>query len=52
MPAAVRSRMATAPISGERVLILPWMGSGAYVTSSIPRLVCLEVVERLSPARW
>jgi hypothetical protein len=42
--------MATAPISGERVLGLPFMTSFAYVASPISRLVCLEVVEALRPA--
>ena len=42
--------MATSPISGERVLSLPFMASVAYVASPISRLVCLEVVEALRPA--
>src|ERR1017187_2964584 len=42
--------MATTPISGERVLSLPFMASFAYVASPISRLVCLEVVEALGPA--
>ena len=42
--------MATTPISGERVLSLPFMASFAYVASPISRLVCLEVVEALRPA--
>ena len=42
--------MATSPISGERVLSLPFMASVAYVASPISRLVCLEVVEALCPA--
>ncbi len=42
--------MAPTPISGERVLSLPFMASFAYVASPISRLVCLEVVEALRPA--
>jgi hypothetical protein len=42
--------MAATPISGERVLSLPFMASFAYVTSPISRLVCLEVVEALRSA--
>ncbi len=42
--------MATTPISGERVLSLPFMASFAYVASPISRLVCVEVVEALRPA--
>ncbi len=42
--------MATTPISGERVLSLPFMASLAYIASPISRLVCLEVVEALRPA--
>jgi len=42
--------MATTPISGERVLSLPFMASFAYVASPISRLVGLEVVEALRPA--
>jgi hypothetical protein len=42
--------MRTTPISGERVFSLPFMASVAYVASPIPCLVCLEVVEALSPA--
>jgi hypothetical protein len=42
--------MASTPISGERVLSLPFMASFAYVASPISRLICLEVVEALRPA--
>jgi hypothetical protein len=42
--------MATSPISGERVLSLPFMASVTDVASPISRLVCLEVVEALRPA--
>jgi hypothetical protein len=42
--------MATTPISGERVLTLPFMASVAYVASPISRLVSLEVVEALRTA--
>ena len=42
--------MATTPISGECVFSLRFMASVAYVASSIPRLICLEVVEALRPA--
>jgi hypothetical protein len=42
--------MATTPISGERMLSLPFMASFSYVASPISRLVCLEVVEALRPA--
>ena len=49
-PAAVSTRMATTPISGERVLTLRFMASVAYVASPISRLVSLEVVEALRPA--
>jgi hypothetical protein len=41
---------ATTPISGERVLTPRFMASVAYVSSSISRLVSLEVVEALRPA--
>jgi len=37
-------------ISGERVFPPGFMASVAYVASSIPRLVSLEVVEALRPA--
>jgi hypothetical protein len=42
--------MSTAPISGERVFSRPVMARVAYVASSIPRLICMEVVEALRPA--
>jgi hypothetical protein len=42
--------MTSTPISGERVLRLPFMAGFAYVASSISRLVCPEVVEALCPA--
>jgi hypothetical protein len=41
--------MPTTPISGEGVFTLRFMASIAYVASSIPRLVSLEVVEALRP---
>jgi hypothetical protein len=44
------TRMATTPISGERVLSLPFMASVAYVAAPISRLVGLEMVEALRPA--
>ena len=50
VPAAVSTSMATTPISGKRVLSLPFMASGTYVASPVPGLVCLEVVEALRPA--
>jgi hypothetical protein len=50
VPAAMSTRMPTTAIAGERVLSLSFMASVAYVTSSIARLVCLEVVEALRPA--
>ncbi len=37
--------MRTAPVSRKRVLMARVMGSGAYVTSAITRLISLEVVE-------
>ena len=43
------SSVATSPISGERVLSLPFMASVTDVASPISRLVCLEVVEALRP---
>ncbi len=50
MPTAMStSSMATTPISGEGVFSLRFMASVAYVASSIPRLVSLEVVEALRP---
>jgi hypothetical protein len=36
--------------SGESMFTATFMGSWAYVASAIPRLVCMEVVEALSPA--
>ncbi|MGA8438938.1 MAG: hypothetical protein WB762_30270 [Candidatus Sulfotelmatobacter sp.] len=42
--------MCTTPISGERVFSLAFMASVTYVAATIPRLVCLEVVEALRPA--
>jgi hypothetical protein len=43
--------MATTPISGERVLGVPFMACLTYVASPISRLVCLKVVEGLGAAR-
>ena len=43
--------MRTAPVSGKRVFTTPLVGSGAYVTPTIPRLVCLKVVEALCSTR-
>ena len=40
----------TTPISGKGVFSLPFMASIAYVASSIPRLVSVEVVEAFRPA--
>jgi len=37
----------TTPISGESVFGAPFMATVAYVALSIPRLVCVEVVEPL-----
>ena len=51
VPAAVSTSMTATPISGERVLSVPFVGSGAYVSSPVTRLVCLEVVKTLRPAR-
>ena len=51
VPATVSTSMPTTPIAGERVLTPALMGSRAYVSSTIPRLVSLEVVEALRPAR-
>ena len=42
--------MPATPISGERVLTPRFMASVAYVSSSISRLISLEVVEALGPA--
>jgi hypothetical protein len=42
--------MPTTSKSGESMFTAAFMGSGAYVASTIPRLVCLEVVEALRPA--
>ena len=51
VPAAMCTGMATTPISGERVLSLRFMATFDHFASSISRLVCLEVVEALRPAR-
>jgi hypothetical protein len=48
--AAVCTSMPTTPISGEGVFSAPVVASGAYVASTVPRLVCLEVVEALRAA--
>ena len=50
VPAAMSSMPTTATISGERVFTPCFMASVAYVSSSISRLVALEVVEALCPA--
>jgi hypothetical protein len=42
--------MRSAVISGEGMFTAAFMGSWAYIASPIPRLVCMEVVEALSPA--
>jgi len=41
--------MSTTPISGEGVLIPGFMACVTHVTSAVPRLVSLEVVEALRP---
>jgi hypothetical protein len=43
---------AAAPTSGQGVFAAAIMARVAYVTSSIPRLVGVEVVELLLPAPW
>jgi hypothetical protein len=44
------TRVSTTPISGQSVFRFRFMVSIAYVSSPIPRLVSLEVVEALRPA--
>jgi hypothetical protein len=44
------STVSTTSISRESMFTAAIMGSGAYVASAIPRLVCLEVVEALRAA--
>lgn len=48
--AGMPTRMATTSISGERVLILPFMPALDFVASAISRLVSLEVIETLRTA--
>jgi len=45
--AASPAMRTTTPISGESVFGAPFMATVAYVALSIPRLVCVEVVEPL-----
>jgi hypothetical protein len=43
---------AAASTSGQGVFAAAIMARGAYVTSSVPPLVCVEVVERRLSATW
>ncbi len=47
--ATVSTSMPTTPITGQRVLAACFMASVAYISSSVSRLVSLEVVEALRP---
>jgi len=49
VPASVAT---TAAVSGKSVFPAAFVGSLAYMTVPIPRLICIEMIEALGPALW